>query len=64
MLPKWSSVPVGSVSNVEPLKPIDEPATGALRGTPQSCRASDAAQTDAIDVEPEEAATFVLTVVA
>ena len=64
MLPKWSSVPVGSVSNVEPLKPIDAPATGALNGTPQSCKASEAAQTDAIDVLPDEDATFVRTVTA
>src|SRR3989344_9555625 len=35
--------------------PIAIPATGAFSGTPPSMRASEPAQTDAIDVEPFDA---------
>ena len=64
MLPKWSSVPVGSTSKASPASPTDAAPTSAFKGTPQSCSANEAAQTAAMEVLPDDAVTLVRTVVA
>ncbi|MNV99416.1 hypothetical protein D3C71_1947720 [compost metagenome] len=56
MSPRWSSSPRMSVStaNLSPslTRPMAIPATGALTGTPASISASEAPQTEAIELEP------------